>query len=60
MPKIHFGVQYNGVSMSSVIGPLEFARKTEALASAHSRLLPAAGRYNSCPLSSRGGWGTAA
>ena len=31
MPKIHFGVQYNGVSMSSVIGPLEFARKTEAL-----------------------------
>ena len=31
MAQILFGVQYNGVSMSSVIGPLDFARMTEAL-----------------------------
>ncbi len=29
MTKIHFGVQYNGVSMASVIGPLEFAERAE-------------------------------
>ena len=31
MAQILFGVQYNGVSMSSVIGPLEFARWAEGL-----------------------------
>ena len=31
MTNVQFGVQYNGVSMSAVIGPLEFARRMEAL-----------------------------
>ena len=31
MPQVQFGVQYNGVSMSEVIGPLEFARRMETL-----------------------------
>ena len=31
MPSIEFGVQYNGVSMASVIGPLDFAGKMESL-----------------------------
>ena len=31
MPSIEFGVQYNGISMASVIGPLDFARKMESL-----------------------------
>ena len=31
MAQARFGVQYNGVSMSGVIGPLEFARRMEAL-----------------------------
>ncbi len=31
MAQIQFGVQYNGVSMSSVIGPVEFARRMEGL-----------------------------
>ena len=31
MAQVQFGVQYNGVSMSEVIGPLEFARRMEAL-----------------------------
>ena len=31
MPLAAFGVQYNGASMASVIGPLEFAERTEAL-----------------------------
>ena len=31
MAQVQFGVQYNGISMGGVIGPLEFARRTEAL-----------------------------
>ena len=31
MPSIEFGVQYNGISMASVIGPLDFAGKMESL-----------------------------
>ena len=31
MAQVQFGVQYNGVSMSEVIGPLDFARRMEAL-----------------------------
>ena len=31
MTNVQFGVQYNGVSMSAVIGPLEFARRMESL-----------------------------
>ena len=31
MPQAEFGVQYNGVSMAASIGPLEFARRMEAL-----------------------------
>ena len=31
MPLAAFGIQYNGASMASVIGPLEFAERTEAL-----------------------------
>lgn len=31
MPLAAFGVQYNGASMASVIGPLDFAERTEAL-----------------------------
>ena len=31
MTNVQFGVQYNGVSMSGVIGPLEFARRMESL-----------------------------
>ena len=31
MAQVQFGVQYNGISMSGVIGPLEFARRMEAL-----------------------------
>ena len=31
MPRVQFGVQYNGVSMSAVIGPLEFAGRMESL-----------------------------
>lgn len=31
MTTVQFGVQYNGVSMSAVIGPLEFARRMEEL-----------------------------
>ena len=31
MSNVQFGVQYNGVSMSGVIGPLEFARRMESL-----------------------------
>lgn len=31
MPQAEFGVQYNGISMAASIGPLEFARRAEAL-----------------------------
>ena len=31
MVQVQFGVQYNGVSMAAVVGPLEFARRMEAL-----------------------------
>ena len=31
MTNVQFGVQYNGISMGSVIGPLEFARRMESL-----------------------------
>ncbi len=31
MPPVAFGVQYNGISMASVIGPLEFAEQAETL-----------------------------
>ena len=32
MLRVQFGVQYNGVPMAEGIGPVEFARKAEALA----------------------------
>ena len=31
MPPVTFGVQYNGISMASVVGPLDFAERTEML-----------------------------